>query len=82
MTVTLNWQASEPINACLFQGKQSIHCWQQQRNINQKIEIQLMQDNNFTLINDEHVYAQQDVTINSVIPRTYRRRLRAEWSLF
>jgi len=83
MTITVNWQATQPINACLFQENKSLFCWKKQKKISEKINIELSNDIRFKLLNDKaQVYAQQNVVINTVAPRSFRRRLRAEWSLF
>ncbi|GLX77483.1 hypothetical protein tinsulaeT_08230 [Thalassotalea insulae] len=83
MTVTAQWQSKQPINACLFQQQQSLSCWQQQRYASQQLNISLQDDMLFTLKNSSgKVLASQRVKINISQPVKYRRRLRAQWSLF
>ena len=83
MTVTVNWHASEPIDACLLQDQQSLLCWQHKEYVKQRIRIDLYKDMTFFLISDDStVYAQQNISVNTITPKSYRRRLRAEWSLF
>jgi len=83
MIITAKWQAIHAIDACLYQGEKSLSCWQQQQNVVQKFNVSMHQDMQFSLKNSQGiVYAHKNVHINSISPKKYRRRLRAEWSLF
>ncbi|MBU2925917.1 DUF3019 domain-containing protein [Colwellia sp. 4_MG-2023] len=82
MTVKVAWQSEQLIDACLFQNDLRLTCWQNARDINTDIEIYLDQNMQFTLKNDQQIFANQNVKINTAIPNKYRRRLRANWSFF
>ena len=82
MTVTVQWQNDNPIDACLYQNDARLTCWQNAHNINTKIDISLEQDMLFTLKNDQNIFATQQIKINTALPTKYRRRLRADWSFF
>lgn len=83
MTVKVHWQASTAVNACLFQDSQQQFCWQQQQQAQQKITVQLKDNTVFSLKNEHgQVLAEQLVSINASLSTKYRRRLRADWSLF
>jgi len=82
MTVSVQWQNDDPIDACLYQNDARLTCWQNAHNINTKIDISLEQDMLFTLKNGQEIFASQQIKINTALPTKYRRRLRADWSFF
>jgi hypothetical protein len=82
MTVKVSWQSDQIIDACLFQNDLRLTCWQNVSDINTDIDIDLDQDMLFTLKNDQQIFANQNVKINTALPNKYRRRLRANWSFF
>jgi len=82
MKVKVIWQNAQLINACLFQNNLRLKCWQNVDEISTTIDIYLDQDMLFTLKNDQQIFAEQQIKINTAIPNKYRRRLRANWSFF
>jgi hypothetical protein len=82
MTVKVTWQSDQLIDACLFQNDLRLTCWQNVNDIDTDINIYLDQDMLFTLKNDQQIFANQNVKINTALPNKYRRRLRANWSFF
>lgn len=83
ITVKINWQSESPIDACLYQNDEKMHCWSSTRNATKKITVSLSENMQFTLQGDNNVvYAQQHVAIAASTSKKYRRRLRADWSLF
>ena len=83
LTIKVNWQSQVPIQACLFQNNEKMHCWQDTKNASKRIEISLSENMKFTLLGDNNeIYAQQHVSISASTSKKYRRRLRADWSLF
>ncbi len=83
LTININWQSTAPINACLYQNIEKMHCWSSTRKATKKIMINLSENMQFTLRGDNNeVYAQQQVAIAASTSKKYRRRLRADWSLF
>jgi len=83
ITVKVNWQSEIPINACLYQNIEKMHCWLVTRNATANIEVSLSENMVFSLQGDnDKIYAQQYVAIAASTSKKYRRRLRADWSLF
>lgn len=83
ITVKVAWQSSLPINACLYQNSEKLHCWSATQKATKKIPVSLSENMQFTLQGaDNIVYAQQQVAIAASTSQKYRRRLRADWSLF
>jgi hypothetical protein len=82
MNVNVIWHSEQLINACLFQNDLRLTCWQEINDINTKMNIYLDQDMQFTLKNDQQIFAIQHIKINTALPNKYRRRLRANWSFF
>lgn len=82
MTVTVQWQNNEPIDACIFQNDTRLNCWEKAYKINTKMDISLEQDMMFTLKNEQQIFATQQIKVNTALPTKYRRRLRADWSFF
>lgn len=84
MQVKLSWQSNYPINLCLFQNEQKLKCWNKKQKVNENLSIILSEKSEFKLIlpPPSQVVASQSVQINYQINQKYRRRLRAEWSIF
>lgn len=82
MKVKVTWHNAQAVNACLYQNDLQLKCWEKVDNINTDIDITLDQDMNFILKNDQHIFANQYIKINTALPKKYRRRLRANWSFF
>jgi hypothetical protein len=83
MTIIASWQSEYIIDSCLYQGKKNLSCWEKQKVVSQQFNIELSEDMVFSL-KDIHgkTFAQQVIHLNTTNPRQYRRRLKAEWSLF
>lgn len=83
ITVKIDWHSDIPINACLYQNIEKLHCWSATQKATKKIPVSLSENMKFTLQgSDNSVYAQQQVAIAASTSQKYRRRLRADWSLF
>lgn len=82
MTVKVMWQHDQYIDACLYQNESQLTCWKNVKAIDKNIDINLAQDMAFTLKNEQQVFAFQEIKINTVYSKKYRRRLRANWSFF
>ena len=82
MTVKVSWRTTRAIDSCLYQNKTQLICWQGQNNITTKLDIVLSENMEFTLRSKTDVLARQLVSVNGSQPQKYRRRLRADWSLF
>ena len=68
------------------QDKNKTLCWQNTKAADTKLAIKLSENTLFTLEQQTPdvnlVLAQQFISVNSTVPKNYRRRLRADWSLF
>lgn len=83
LTIKVNWQSLTPINACLYQDFKKIHCWSDTKKAAKKIKVSLSENMVFSLQDDnDKIYTQQHVAIAASTSKKYRRRLRADWSLF
>lgn len=83
MTVTVTWKTSVPISGCLFQEENNLACWQEQNEVSQQLTISLAKEMIFSLKNQHgFVIAKQTIKVNASTSSKYRRRLRAQWSLF
>lgn len=97
MTINIAWQALLPLDTCLYQraknqsqeqtqDKNKTLCWQNTKAADTKLAIKLSENTLFTLEQQTPevnlVLAQQLISVNSTVPKNYRRRLRADWSLF
>ena len=83
LTIKVNWQSVTPINACLYQNTEKMHCWSTTDKATKKIKVSLSKNMVFSLQGDNNeIYAQQHVAISASTSKRYRRRLRAAWSLF
>ncbi|WP_164718129.1 DUF3019 domain-containing protein [Colwellia sp. Arc7-635] len=82
MKVKVIWHNTYPVDACLFQNDLRLICWENTQDINADIHISLDQDMKFILKQNEKILAYQQIKINTILPKKYRRRLRADWSFF
>lgn len=95
MTIDIAWQALFPLDTCLYQqaknqnnnqNKNKTLCWKNTNVADTKLAIKLTENTLFTLEQQtpavNFVLAQQLISVNSTAPKSYRRRLRADWSLF
>ena len=83
LTINVNWQSTIPLNACLYQNDEEKYCWSKTHKATKKIKVSLSKNMQFTLQGDNsEVYAQQHISIAASTSKKYRRRLRADWSLF
>jgi len=83
LTVKVNWQSVTPINACLYQNHEKVHCWSTTSKATKKIMVSLSENMVFSLQGENNeIYTQQHVAIAASTSKKYRRRLRADWSLF
>lgn len=84
MTAHIVWQLTDSNDVCLWQNQQVIKCWQQQSQVAERLSIRLEQESMFRLVEhpSERVLAEHKVKINYQVNQRYRRRLRAEWSIF
>ena len=82
MNVKVMWQSDQAVDACLYQNELRLTCWEKVMNINTNIDITLDQDMHFTLKNEQEIFANHQIKVNTALPKKYRRRLRANWSFF
>lgn len=83
ITINAHWRSDQPIDVCLFQEERSLSCWKKQTIASQHFNIDISKDMIFSLKSDlGKTLAEKKVHVNTTIPKHYRRRLKAEWSLF
>lgn len=84
MQMQIAWNSHSPIDLCLFQNEQKLKCWSNTQEVSEKLSISLNKKSEFKLVQSPPhlVLASQVVQINYQINQKYRRRLRAEWSIF
>ncbi|MEW6991221.1 DUF3019 domain-containing protein [Colwelliaceae bacterium 6441] len=83
MTIKAKWQSAQAIDSCLLQGKRNLLCWKNKKSVSQHFNIELAENMTFSLTNTQgQVLAQQKIVVNSSLPKKFRRRLKAQWSLF
>ncbi|GHE86427.1 DUF3019 domain-containing protein [Thalassotalea profundi] len=82
MEINVSWQSPTISNYCLYQEELAIKCWKNTRHVNTNIPITLQKNNIFTLRNDSQIFAAKTIRVSGVSPQRYRRKLRADWSVF
>ena len=82
MEVNVKWQTPTTNDFCLYQDDSALKCWLNAQKINTHLLITMNQDMIITLRSNEKVFAQKTVNVNAVVPQKYRRKLRADWSVF
>jgi len=83
MTVNVHWQAQQPMAPCLYQETKKTFCWQEKSKATTNVAIKFKENMTFTLRDENNkIFAQQQITINTSSSKKYRRRLRSNWSLF
>ena len=84
MQLHISWNSQSPIDLCLYQNEQKLKCWSKSQKVSEKLAISLSKKSEFKLVQSPPhlVLASQVVQINYQINQKYRRRLRAEWSIF
>ena len=82
MNVKVAWRTSRVGDYCLFRDEQQLKCWRNADNVTTNFEISLQENMLFTLRDKETLLAQKQNKVNASAPKAYRRRLRADWSVF
>lgn len=83
MMLEASWQTQHHIDACLYLAEKELLCWKNKLQANESIQIKLTKTSQITLRdNNNVVLAEAKVKVTSAQPVAYRRRLRADWSLF
>lgn len=79
----IKWQSLLPLSRCLYQNEEQNVCWYKKLQVSQAITFEIDESQNFSLLDEKNeVLALQQVKLNTHEPKKYRRRLRADWSLF
>jgi hypothetical protein len=84
MTAQIKWRSREKVNLCLFQNQLKLRCWQNTEMADESLKIKLLKQSNMALISDESkkVMATKKINVQYQVNQKYRRRLRADWSIF
>lgn len=81
--LNVQWQSLIPLSRCLYQNKEENLCWLKKTKVSQSLIFDINQSQVFSLLDEKNkVLAFQQVKLNTHEPKKYRRRLRADWSLF
>jgi hypothetical protein len=79
----INWKAPVIANYCLYGNKQRIKCWQSKQRVSETLVFKIRDSTIFELINEHNqVIAHTKVSVKSATSKRFRRRLRADWSVF
>tara|TARA_B110001452_G_C15108991_1_gene386591 strand:+ start:390 stop:830 length:441 start_codon:yes stop_codon:yes gene_type:complete len=79
----LNWQTPVLANYCLYGNKKRIKCWQSQQRISETLIFKIRDSTVFELMNEQQqIIAHTKVSVKSATTKRFRRRLRADWSVF
>lgn len=79
----INWQATAVANYCLYGNKQRIKCWQSKQDVSETLVFKIRGSTVFELINEQQqIIAHTKVSVKSATSKRFRRRLRADWSVF
>lgn len=83
MQLEVNWQSQHHIDACLYIADKELLCWKNRLEASETIKVKLAKTSQLTLRDSNNfLLAQSRVKVTSAQPVAYRRRLRADWSLF
>ncbi|KAF7764726.1 hypothetical protein PCIT_b0778 [Pseudoalteromonas citrea] len=83
MTVNIQWKNQNQIDACLYQEKNKLRCWQQTDKVKEQLQITLAQSMRFSLLDLQgSLLATQTVKVNAAVSKRYRRKLKTDWSFF
>ncbi|WP_435276703.1 DUF3019 domain-containing protein [Psychrobium sp. nBUS_13] len=79
----INWKTPVIANYCLYGNKQRIKCWQSKQRVSETLVFKIRDSTIFELINEHNqVIAHTKVSVKSATSKRFRRRLRADWSVF
>lgn len=84
MQVDIQWQQNTEQDTCLLLGDKILKCWHSAQQGSFKQQITLSKTTELLLINKStnQTLGKQTVAVRYVHPKNYRRRLRADWSIF
>jgi hypothetical protein len=77
------WAAPKRANYCLYANNQKIKCWKARQHITDTLVLNINAPTTFNLKDqNQHIIASAKVVINAATSTRFRRRLRADWSVF
>lgn len=82
MKVNIDWQTPTAGDYCLYQDAEQLKCWQNTTSVATRLAIHLQQNMVFSLREQDVILAQKQISVNASSPRKFRRKLRAQWSVF
>lgn len=87
ISVNVVWQSAKPITTCLYRNEIKTQCWENVDAVETALALSFSENQLFTLKDKQSVIAKQLLAVHSVKAqigkkKKYRRRLRADWSLF
>ncbi|MGB1298777.1 MAG: DUF3019 domain-containing protein [Psychrobium sp.] len=79
----LSWQVPRAMDLCLYVQKERLKCWRNTQQVTEVLVYKLSTSTTFDLKdNTQRVIASSKVNVNSATSKRFRRRLRADWSVF
>lgn len=79
----ITWQMPRAMDLCLYVQKERLKCWRNTQQVSEVLVYKLSTSTTFDLKdNTQRVIASGKVNVNSATSKRFRRRLRADWSVF
>lgn len=81
--IKISWTAPMAATFCLYIDNKKKNCWAAQNKVTQTLVLNLRVSSTFELKNDKNqILSSAKVVINAATSKQFRRRLRADWSVF
>ncbi|KMT64896.1 DUF3019 domain-containing protein [Catenovulum maritimum] len=78
-----SWRLPDAKAVCIWQDDTKLNCWRARMQAVERIMLELNQTSRFYLRTEsEQVIAKQEIQLNTLQAKQYRRRLHSDWSLF
>ena len=79
----LHWKTNQLLSICLMQENTIIQCWDDEKEIEEKLALYLKETTTFTMADRSNkIMASIIIMVNAIEPKKRRRRLRSAWGLF
>jgi len=81
--LTIKWKTPIKANYCLYDKHRKIKCWVNQSNISESLLVSIKGTTTLTLKDEKkQMMASTTIVVNGATSTRFRRRLRADWSVF
>jgi len=79
----IKWKTPTKANYCLYDKRRKIKCWVNQSNISESLLVSIKVTTTLTLKDEnKQMIASTTIVVNGATSTRFRRRLRADWSVF